>query len=150
LGVAAYLAGDYQRALNELRTYRRLSASLDQEHLVADCLRALGHSVAEVADTVELMLEADVPAERRVEALIVWANAVADAGDARAARAVLRRGTRALLDEAGNEATWRYQYAVGDLALRDGDEATARRALVPLADLPGDPYDLRERIVGLR
>jgi hypothetical protein len=146
LGVAHYLAEDYRGALNELRAYRRLAGSLDQEHLVADCLRALGHPVSDVAATVEALLEAEVHPARQVEGLLVWAGAVADTGDVAGARAVLRRAGRARLEASGEEARWRYAYLAGDLAERAGDVKAAISAFRTLAALDDDPFEVIERL----
>lgn len=149
LGVAYYLSGDFAPALNELRTYRRMAASADQNHLIADCLRALGHPVADVAEAIGEMLTSDtVDADRKVEGLLVWAGALADAGDIDAAKAVLRRADRRLLDDAGAEARERFQYLAGELALKAGDAAAARAAWTPLSKIEDDPYGLLERLEG--
>jgi hypothetical protein len=150
LGVAYYLSGDFKLALSELRTYRRLSASPDQNHLIADCLRALGQPVSDVAEAAgELLQATDVEAARRVEVLLVWAGALADDGDVGAAKAVLRRADRQMLEDAGPEARERFQYMVGDLAARAGDVEAARAAWEPLARLEDDPYGLEERLAEL-
>lgn len=147
LGVAHYLSGNYQAALTELRTYRRLAATADQNHLVADCLRGLGHPVADVAEAIGELLDApDVEAERKVEGLLVWAGALADHGDVQAAKAVMRRASREMLDAAGSEARERFQYLAGELAMQAGDTDKARAAWAPLAQLEDDPYGLRERL----
>lgn len=146
LAVAQYLAGDFQVALNELRAYRRLSGASDQDHLLADCLRATGHSATEVGEVVQAMVDGDAPADRRLEALLVWAGAVADAGDLAAAQAVLRRADRALVDAAGDAARERLTYVAGDLAERSGDIEAARRAFQRLVDRAEDPYDAEERL----
>lgn len=149
LAVAHYLRGDFRAALNELRAYRRLSAANDQDHLLADCLRATGHSAVEVGEVVQAMVDSDAPADRRLEALLVWAGAVADGGDLAAAQAVLRRADRALVDGAGEDATHRLTYVAGDLAERAGDVAAARRAFQRLVDRAEDPYDAAERLARL-
>lgn len=149
LGVARYLSGEFKAALNELRAYRRLSGSPDQDHLVADCLRADGHPPTEVGEVARAMLESEAPADRRLEAILVWAGAVADAGDLAAARAVLRRADRRLVDEAGEEARERLTYVAGDLAERAGDVEAARRAFGRLAELEGDPYEVALRVAAL-
>lgn len=149
LAVAHYLAEDYRAALNELRTYRRLSGSKDQDHLLADCLRATGHPTAEVAEVVQGVLDSDVPADRRLEALLVWAGAVADSGDLPAAQAVLRRADRTLVEDAGEEGRERLTYVAGDLAERAGDLAGARRAFERLAAIEGDPYEAGVRLAAL-
>ena len=149
LAVAHYLREDFKAALNELRAYRRLSGSADQDHLLADCMRALGHSATEVGEVARAMLESDAPADRRLEALLVWAGAVADAGDLAAGQAVLRRADRDLVDAAGDDARDRLTYVAGDLAERAGDTAAARRAFQRLVDRAEDPYDAAERLARL-
>lgn len=146
LGVAHYLRGDFKAALNELRAYKRLSGSDDQDHLVADCLRATGASSAEVGALVQAMADGDAPADRRLEALLVWAGAVADAGDVAAGRAVLRRADRALVEAAGSDARDRLTYVAGDLAERAGDLDAARKAFARLVEQAEDPYDAAERL----
>jgi tetratricopeptide (TPR) repeat protein len=150
LAIAYYLAEDYKAALNELRAYRRLSASNDQDHLIADCLRATGRSTAEVAEVVEGMLAADAPADRCVEGLLVWAGAVADEGDLDAAGAVLRRASERLLAAAGEEAGERLAYVVADLHARAGDLDAAIAGFEQLAAMEDDPYSAGERLVELR
>lgn len=149
LAVARYLTGDYKAALNELRAYKRLSGSDDQDHLLADVLRAAGHPPAEVGEVVQAMVAGDAPAERRLEALLVWAGAVADAGDLDAARAVLRRADKRLVEDAGDAARDRLTYVAGDLAARAGDVEGARRAFQRLLEIAEDPYDAEDRLAAL-
>lgn len=149
LAVAHYLQGDFKVALNELRAYRRLSGANDQDHLLADCMRATGHTPTEVGEVVQAMVDSDAPADRRLEALLVWAGAVADAGDLAAAQAVLRRADRELVDAAGDAARDRLTYVAGDLAERAGDTAAARRAFERLVERAEDPYDAGERLASL-
>src|SRR5690606_20408852 len=115
-----YLRGEFKAALTELRAYKRLSGRDDQDHLVADCLRGSGAPPAEVGEVVQAMVGGDAPADRRLEALLVWAGTVADAGDVAAGRAVLRRADRDLVDAAGPDARDRLTYVAGDLAERAG------------------------------
>lgn len=150
LAIALYLSGEYARALSELRAYRRLSGSQDQDHLIADCLRATGRSPAEVGAVVEDMLASDAPADRRLEAVLVWAGAVADGGDLVAARAALRRADRELVAAAGPEARDRLTFVAGDLAERSGDHDRAVRAFEALAGREDDPYDVEARLARLR
>ena len=42
LGLALYGQERWQEALTELKAYRRISGRADQNHVMADCLRALG------------------------------------------------------------------------------------------------------------
>lgn len=150
LGVALYLQGNYREALNELRTYRRMAAAHDQDHLVADCLRGLGRDTSEVAAQVEQMVAADgVPPDRQLEGLLVWAGAVRDDGDVPAARAVLRRADRDLLRRCDDEARHRFTWVSADLAEQDGDVEAARDGFRELARLPEDPYEVGPRLAEL-
>ena len=149
LAVAHYLQGDFKAALNELRAYRRLSGANDQDHVLADCLRAMGHSATEVGEVAQAMVASDAPADRRLEALLVWAGAVADAGDVAAGQAVLRRADRDLVADAGEAARDRLTYVAGDLAERAGELDGARRAFSRLVERAEDPYDAADRLARL-
>jgi tetratricopeptide (TPR) repeat protein len=143
-GVALYLAERYADALTELQAYRRLTGRVDQNHLVADCLRALGRDLDRIVDAAqELVTAADAPADRRTEAAIVWAGALADAGDVGAGRAVLRR-----VAEEGGEADHhqRARYLAADLAERAGDAAEARRLFEAVAAVDPDYLDVGDRL----
>jgi len=52
VGVAAYVAEDYELALRELRTHRRISGSLDHLALLVDCERALNR-ISKALDMIE-------------------------------------------------------------------------------------------------
>lgn len=91
-GVALYLAERFDDALSELQAYRRLTGRVDQNHLIADCLRALGRDLDRITESTEALLEdLEAPEERRAEAAIIWAAALADAGNLGPGRAVLRQ-----------------------------------------------------------
>lgn len=91
VGVAAYHAGEWSEALNELRTARRISGDSRNLPLLADCERALGRP----AQAVRLLGDpavARLDPESRAELLIVVAGARRDLGQLDAALAVLSRG----------------------------------------------------------
>lgn len=80
VGLAAYAAGDYEEALRELRTYRRISG--DQTHLpvMADCLRGMGRP----EKAIELGQEpeaAQLTGTARAELAMVLSGAYSDQGD---------------------------------------------------------------------
>ncbi|PSO46221.1 MAG: hypothetical protein BRC32_07185 [Actinobacteria bacterium QS_8_72_14] len=89
LGVHAYRTGDYHTAARELHTYRRISGRQDHNHLLADSLRATGHP-QRIRELVEAMGD-DIDQQRRLEAKIVHAAALADTGDTLRAREILER-----------------------------------------------------------
>lgn len=148
-GVALYLAEDYAAALTELQAYRRMTGRHDQNHLVADCLRAVGRPADRIAEVAEeLVDDASAPADRRAEATIVWASALADIGELRSARAVLRRALEAPRD-GDEEHDLRVRYVAADLAERDGDLTEARHHLEAIAASEPDMLDVAERLEAL-
>jgi hypothetical protein len=147
LGVARYLAEDYAAALTELQAYARISGRNDQNHLVADCLRALGRDVDRVEAAARALLDDDrAPADRRAEAAIVLAGALGDAGRPQDGLDVLapvltERRQRDL------DHHLRVRSLVADLALAVGDRDAARRQLeVLLATDDDGSFDARERL----
>lgn len=150
LGAALYLAEDYAGALSELQAYRRFTSRADQNHLVADCLRALGRNTDRIPDLVDAMSSDEVPPERRIEGHIVWASMLADQGDVGAGRSVLR-ATIAEHDP-GDEpdvAHLRLWYVAGDLAERAGDRADARRHFSRITAVAEGFFDTEERLARL-
>jgi tetratricopeptide (TPR) repeat protein len=146
-GVALYLTEDFAGALSELQAYRRLTGKVDQNHLVADCLRALGRDLDRVVDAAqELLADTSAPPDRRTEAAIVWAAALADTADLGAARSVLRRVTRDAGDE---EHDLRARYLAADYAVRDGDVEEARSQLELVVAADPDYLDAGERLAQL-
>lgn len=148
-GVALYLAERYAEALAELQAYRRLRGSNDQNHLIADCLRALDRGLDRVAAAAEeLLADPDAPEDRRAEAAIVWASAAAEDGAIPVGRSILRRyldARRGHDDDHDLDA----RYVAADLAARDGDLGEARRLLEAVAAVDPDLHDVTERLLAL-
>jgi hypothetical protein len=149
-GVALYLAEDFAAAMTELQAYRRLTGRVDQNHLIADSLRGLGRDVDQVAEAAEALLgDGQAPEDRRAEAAIVWAAALADGGDVRSGRVVLRRFLER--PRSGDaEHDLRVRYLAADLAERDGDRAELRRQLESIAAVDPGFLDVAERLEGVR
>lgn len=138
LGIALYRAEEYRAALAELQAYRRLGGSSDQNHLVADCLRATGAPAEESAAVgLELVEDERADPDRRVEAAIVVAAALEEGGQRRRARTVLTSAA-ATAGRAGDEARARRHWFAAELAERDGDPAAARSELDALLRLGPD------------
>lgn len=148
-GVACYLGEDYQTALGELTTYRRLTGRVDQNHLIADSLRALGRDLDRVVDVASELVEHDqAPLDRRFEAAIVWAGAMADAGDLGGARLVLRRMLSRHPDS-GAEHDLRLRSLAAELAVRDEDPDDAATHLRAIVARDPDAYEAAERLAQL-
>jgi len=148
-GIALYQAERWAEALSELQAYRRLTDRVDQNHVIADSLRALGRGVEQVADAAEpLVSDAQAPEDRRAEGAIVWASALADAGDLGAGRAVLRRFLeRPRSSDAEHDL--RVRYVAADLAERARDQEDLRRQLELIASVADDFLDVSHRLENL-
>ena len=151
LGIALYHTEDYGAALSELQTYRRLSGRTDQNHLIADCLRATGRPPDKVGEAVQEIDPDEDGLDRLVEGVIVWASALADAGDVDGGRTVLRQ----LLEEINEderplpEHVVRLWYVAGDLAERGGSTGQARRWFQRIADIDDTLFDVSDRLANL-
>ena len=126
LGLALYGQGRWQEALTEMKAYRRMSGRPDQNHIIADCLRALGRP-AEAVPLAEEELRAKAPNEAKAEAVIVAASALADQGRFPEALAFLGRArTR---DDVAEDYTLRLWYVKGDILARAGRTRRGRGAV---------------------
>jgi tetratricopeptide (TPR) repeat protein len=120
-GVAAYRAGEFQRALTELRAARRMSGSVEQLPLMADCERGLGRPerALELAGSPDA---STLDVEGRVEMRIVAAGARRDLGQIDAAIVTLQ-----CPELSKGKGPWvprlRYAYADALLAAGRTDEA---------------------------
>ena len=149
-GVALYQQERWAEALSELQAYRRMTDRNDQNHVIADCLRAMGRGLEQVASAAEpLVVDAQAPEDRRAEAVIVWAAALADDGDTGAGRAVVRRFLER--PRSGDaEHDLRVRYLAADLAEVVGDTEEAVRQLELIAAVDEGFLDVADRLEGLR
>lgn len=150
LGVAHYLAEDFDAVQRELHAYRRLSGRVDQNHLLADAARAQGRldRVAELVDEMVGALEQrTAPLDRTVEAVIVHAGALADQQRYEEALAVLDRSP---LPEGGATVSHaRAWYAAGDIAERMGDREVASQYFRAASMVEDDFLDAEARAEAL-
>ncbi|MFN8084576.1 MAG: hypothetical protein U0Q14_10155 [Dermatophilaceae bacterium] len=142
LGLVAYRLGDFQRALRELRTARRLSGTDHLTAHIADCERALGEPERALA-VIRAANLAGLDESERVELAIVASGARRDLGQLDAAVAVLE--IPALRRRSG--ASPRLVYAYADALLARGDLAVARTWFARAAELDVDlETDAAERL----
>ncbi|WP_326502397.1 hypothetical protein [Rothia nasimurium] len=80
VGIAAYAAEDFELALRELRTHRRISGSNEHLALLVDCERALGR-IEKALTLAEEAKNEEVPAAVRSEVAIVVSGVYSDQGD---------------------------------------------------------------------
>jgi tetratricopeptide (TPR) repeat protein len=146
LGIAHYLGGDFGPAHSELLAYRRLSGNHDQNHLLADCARALGKP-DKVGEYVQEMQAANAPPDRLAEGIIVLAGDRADRGDVEGALAVLDRvGLNPEQVEGHHLRVW---YFAADLAQRLGRTDEAREYLEAITAVDEEFLDAADQLAAL-
>ncbi|MEP7159535.1 MAG: hypothetical protein ABI746_00360 [Dermatophilaceae bacterium] len=143
-GLVAYREGDFQLALAELRTARRLSGSHHLLPMMVDCERGLGRPehALELAGSPEART---LGAAERVELLIVCSGIRRDMGDLDAAVVLLETPD---LDPARRD-PWspRLFYAYAEALVARGDRELSRAWFAAAADAdPQGATDAAERL----
>ncbi len=147
LGLVYYRLGRWREAARELAAYRRLSGRRDQDHLYADCERALGKP-----DRAVEILE-DLPTDRldeetHIEALVVLAGALGDLDRPGEAVERLLGGPVQPAEVMGHHL--RLWYALADALERDGRRPEARGWWDAIYAEDPDFFDVESRRLGLR
>lgn len=137
VGVAAYAAGQWQEALNELRAVRRMTGDISYLPVLADCERGLGRPER----TLELVRSKDaarLDAAGTAELRMVEAGARRDLGEVDAALLVLvDAGVRATRIQPWTVRLW-YAYADALVAAGRTDEAAEWFERVAEEDADGE------------
>jgi len=146
LGLALYGQQRWREALTELKAYRRLSGRADQNHVIADCLRALGKP-HEAVPLAEEELRGKAPNEAKAEAVIVAASALADQGRFAEALAFLSRArTRGSVSEPYTLRLW---YVRGDILEKAGRRDEAAEEFRKIMRHDATAFDAAERLAEL-
>lgn len=143
-GVALYLDEAYEAAVTELQAYKRLTGRNDQNHLIADCFRALRKPLDKIVEPVREAFDDDrVSPDRHAEACIVWASALADSGDVASGRAVLRRYFERYPEAKRNEGAHdlRVRVVAATLAEQAGDTRDAKEHRARIAAIDASYFD---------
>lgn len=146
LGMALYRRARFRDALRELQAYRRFTGRPDQNHLIADCHRALG-APEKALPLVREALDARIGAEARAEAAVVGGSALADLGRYEEALTLLRRFDRG--GDAARPYDLRVWYVTGDVLERAGRVREASRAFRRVVDHDPEAFDAAERLARL-
>ena len=123
-GITAYVAEDYEMALRELRTHRRISGSNEHYAIQMDCERALGR-IEKALTMAEESRELDLDAATRVEVALVVSGIKHDQGDLKGAIAALE--IPELNAKRGYDYSPRLFEAYADLLDEDGRRKEAAR-----------------------
>ncbi len=147
LGLAYYGQGRWQEALSELKTYKRITGRVDQNHLIADCLRGLGRPAEAVPLADEVLHERGAANEVKAEAVVVAASALADQG--RYAEALAYLGRARTRDDVSEPYTLRLWYVKGDILERAGRPEDAAREFKRILRHDAAAFDVAERLAQL-
>ncbi len=147
LGLALYSLERFSEALSEMQAYRRMSGRADQNHIIADCLRALGRSDRAVPLAEETLAARGVPIAAKAEAVIVAASALAERGKFDQALGMLRR-IRTRDDIAGPE-VMRVWYVTASILEQAGQRGEALREFRKILRHDPSAFDAAERAAQL-
>jgi tetratricopeptide (TPR) repeat protein len=145
--MANYQLERFQEALTEMQAYRRMSGRADQNHIIADSLRAVGRPERAVTLAEEALGARGVTLAAKAEAVIVAASALADLGKFDQALGLLRR-VRTRDDVAGPEVL-RVWYVTGDILERAGRPQDAVREFRKIVRHDAGAFDAAERAAAL-
>jgi tetratricopeptide (TPR) repeat protein len=134
LGLSAYHTGQWEEALRELRTFRRLTGDVIHMPVEMDCLRALGRP-GDVTKTWNLLQDLDVSATVGHEARVVYASFLLDQGKAVDAWHIIKPGRLVASPSPGELRRW---FVAARVALAAGDKDAARRLLAALDEQDPD------------
>jgi tetratricopeptide (TPR) repeat protein len=142
LGLALYAAGRWKEAATELSTFRRIAGSTEQNHVLADCYRALGKPgrAVELCDEID---PARAGEEVYFEGAIVAAGALADLG--RLDEAIARLEGLNLDPDVAQAHHIRTWYVLGDLLERKGRFTQARGWFEAVAAADAEMTDAPQR-----
>ena len=142
----AYAAEQYQEALNEFRTIRRMSGDDAYLPAMADCERALGH-LQEALKLIKQALPAAQEIDQVVELCLVEAGVRAELGQKDEALRLLRTQIERVGQRGPKLARARLRYAYADHLEDAGDLDGAQQWFAAAATLDADGVtDAAERI----
>jgi tetratricopeptide (TPR) repeat protein len=146
-GLTLYRQGKWRPAIAELEAFRSLTGSTEQNPVLADCHRALGH-YDEVGELWDELRQASPSAELVTEGRIVAAGALADQGRTRPAIQLLEKDWR--FPKRPKEHHLRRAYALADLYERAGELPRARDLFQRVAAADPEFADAGQRARALR
>ena len=145
-GLSLYRLGRWRPAIAHLEAFVRLTGSVEQHPVLADCYRAVGRH-AKVESLWTELRDASPAADLVTEGRIVMAGSLADRGELPKAIALLERGPVAARRPAAHHL--RLCYALADLYERVGDAPRARELFARVAAVDPDLADTAERLSAL-
>lgn len=146
-GLTLYRQGKWKAAIKELEAFERISGSLEQHPVIADCYRALKDWDGVERLWAELQ-GSDESGALVTEGRIVAAGALADRGELSAAVELLSDGWR--YPKRPKEHHLRRAYALADLYERAGEVPRARELFTKVRSCDPSFADVESRLRFLR
>ncbi|MGH2813058.1 MAG: tetratricopeptide repeat protein [Actinomycetota bacterium] len=143
LGLSLYRQGKWSEALRELSTYKRFTGRKDQNHVIADCYRAVGRTEKAMEVLREVKRE-EVPPEVWTEVVIVGASTFADSGHLNKAIAHLSRAE--LQPKKVEPHHLRLWYVRSDMLERAGRDEEAKAVWEAISAEDPEFFDVSERL----
>lgn len=134
LGLSDYRSGNWDEALRELRTFRRLTGDLIHYPVEMDCLRGLKRP-EDVVKAWEKLQDYDISPMVNHEARVVYASFLLDQGRPRDAWPIIKPGRLVASPTEGELRRW---YVAARVAKEAGDKDAARRLLAALDEQDPD------------
>lgn len=134
LGLSAYRSENWDEALRELRTFRRLTGDLIHYPVEMDCLRALNRS-EDVIRAWDRLRGYDISPTINHEARVVYASFLLDQGRPRDAWPIIKPGRLVASPSQGELRRW---YVAARVAMEAGDKEAARRLVAALDEQEPD------------
>lgn len=128
LGLSAYRSENWEEALRELRTFRRITGDLIHYPVEMDCLRGLGRT-EDVIKAWERLQEYDISTTINHEARVVYASFLLDEGRPIDAWPVIKPGRLVGSPTPGELRRW---YVAARVAVAAGDKDAARKLVAAL------------------
>ena len=147
LGIALYQAERFREALRELQAYRRITGRVDQNHLIADCHRALG-APGKAIEPAREAIHAPIDDEARIEAAVVGAAALADLGRFDEALGMVRAFRTN--ENAARPFHLRLWYTAGDVLERAGRRREAAQEFARVVAHDPAAFDAADRLARLQ
>lgn len=134
LGLSAYHTGNWEEALRELRTFRRITGDIIHMPVEMDCLRALGRK-GDVTKTWERIQDLETSPTVSHEASVVYASFLLDEGRPRDAWQVIKPGRLVASASPGELRRW---FVAARVAIAVGDLDAARKLIAALDEQEPD------------
>jgi tetratricopeptide (TPR) repeat protein len=143
LGLSYYRMGRWRDALREMLAYRRLTGRVDENHVIADCYRALQRP-EKALEAIDEVAPKDVEPEVWAEVAIVAASTLAEFGEIdRALARLARADLNPIQVEPYHLRLW---YVRSDLLERAGRNREARAGWERIAAEDPAFFDVEERL----